>query len=283
MKNATSSGRSTRSDRRLAHQDRDAGFQLGRLDRDRQAPAEARFQPLLQAVDFLRIAIAGQDDLLLAFEQRVERVEELFLRAILAGEELDVVDQQRIERAIRGLEIVDRVVLKRLHHVADEALRVHVRDARALVAAADHVADGVHQVRLAQTDAAVDEQRVVGAPGILGDLHGRGARELIALALDEVREREVRIQPAAEQRRQVLGLRPSILGARASGPARRLARRASRLRARPTAPARSRPHRPARKSGRRRSRSPNRRRSGSGRAGARCGRLRPPAAAGSRC
>ena len=201
MKNATSSGRSTRVDSCFAHEDRDAGFQFRRLDRDRETPAEARFQPFFQAFDLLRITVARQDDLLLAFEQRVERVEELFLRAVLAGEELDVVDQQRIERAIRGLEIVDRVVLERFHHVADETLGVHVGDARALVAAADHVADGMHQVRLAQAHAAVDEQRVVGTPGILGDLHRRRARELIALALDEVREREVRIEPAAEQRR----------------------------------------------------------------------------------
>ncbi len=77
-------------------------------------PAEARLQPLLETVDFLRVAIAGQDHLLLAFEQRVEGVEELFLRAVLAGKKLDVVDQQRIEGAIGGLELVDGVVLQRL-------------------------------------------------------------------------------------------------------------------------------------------------------------------------
>jgi hypothetical protein len=114
----------------LAHQDRDAGLELRRLDRDRQTPAEARLQPLLEAVDLLRIAIAGQDHLLLALEQRVEGMEELLLRALLAREELNVVDQQRIERAIRGLEIVDGVVLQRLDHVADEALAVHVGEPR---------------------------------------------------------------------------------------------------------------------------------------------------------
>jgi hypothetical protein len=102
-------------------------------------------------------------------------------------------------------------VLERFHHVADEALGVNVRDARALVAAADHVADRVHQMRLAQADAAVDEQRVVSTARILGDLHGRGARQLVALALDEAREGEVGVQPAAEQRGQVLGLRTAAL------------------------------------------------------------------------
>jgi hypothetical protein len=33
----------------------------------------------------------------LAIEQRIEGVEELLLGAVLAGEELDVVDQQRVD------------------------------------------------------------------------------------------------------------------------------------------------------------------------------------------
>ncbi len=198
MKKATSSGSSTPAALRLGHQDRDAGLELGRLDRHREAPAEARFEPLLEPVDLLRVAVAGEDHLVLALEQRVERVEELFLRALLAGEELDVVDQQRIERAVRGLEFVDGVVLQRPHHVADEALRVHVGDARLRIALLHQVRDGVHQVGLAQTDAAVDEQRVVGAAGILGDLVRGRLGELVALALDEVREGEVGIEPRAD-------------------------------------------------------------------------------------
>ena len=137
-----------------------------------------------------------------------------------------------------GFELVDGVVLERLDHVADETLGVHVRDARALVAAADHVADRVHQVRLAQPDAAVDEQRVVRAAGILSDLHRRCARQLVALALDEARESEVRIEPAAEHRGQFLDCAHDRSGERLRPPP--PARRASRLRARPPAPARSR-------------------------------------------
>ena len=55
----------------------------------------------------------------------------------------------------------------------------------------DEVRDGVHQVRLAQADAAVEEQRVVGAAGILRHLQRRGLGELVALALDEAVEGEI--------------------------------------------------------------------------------------------
>ena len=54
----------------------------------------------------------------------------------------------------------------------------------------DQVADRVHQVRLAEADAAVDEQRVVGAARVLADLHRGRPGELVALAFDEGREGE---------------------------------------------------------------------------------------------
>ena len=67
MKNATSSGSASRFGRGFADQDRDARLELRRLDRDREPPAEPRLQTLLEARHFLRIAVAGQDDLPLTF------------------------------------------------------------------------------------------------------------------------------------------------------------------------------------------------------------------------
>ena len=125
-------------------------------------------------------------------------MEEFLLRAVLSRKKLDIVDHQRIERAIRGLEIVDGVVLQGLHHVADEALAVHVGEPRIGIALLESVRHGMHQVRLAETDAAVDEQRVVGLAGVAGHLDGGGLGELVALALDEAVEGEIRIDPAAE-------------------------------------------------------------------------------------
>ena len=59
------------------------------------------------------------------------------------------------------------------------------------------VTHGLHQVCLTETDTAVNEQRVVRPARIFGDLHRRGFRELVALALDETVEREIRVQPDA--------------------------------------------------------------------------------------
>ena len=50
------------------------------------------------------------------------------------------------------------------------------------------VADRLQQVGLAQAHAAVDEQRVVGDAGVLGDLDRGRARELVRLAGHEAVE-----------------------------------------------------------------------------------------------
>ena len=130
MKKATSSGRSTFDIAalliRIATQVSSSGGSIATV---RPQP-KRDFKPLFEAVHLLRISIAGQDHLLLALEQRVEGMEKLLLRSVLAREELDVVDHERVERSIRGLEIIDGVVLQGLHHLAHEALAVHVGDAR---------------------------------------------------------------------------------------------------------------------------------------------------------
>ena len=87
------------------------------------------------------------DDLLAAGYQRFERIEELFLRAALAGEELDVVDQQQIERVVIALEVVKRLALIGAHDIADVLLGMDVADLGSALARQHAVADRVHQVR----------------------------------------------------------------------------------------------------------------------------------------
>ncbi|MNY03045.1 hypothetical protein D3C86_1356440 [compost metagenome] len=110
----------------LLHQNRDPGLQLRRLDGYRQAPTEAGFQALFKAFDFFRIAVTGENDLLATFKQGVEGVEKLFLGTLLAGEELNVIDQQRIHRTVETFELVDSVQLQGLDHVRHETLGMQV-------------------------------------------------------------------------------------------------------------------------------------------------------------
>ena len=142
--------------------------------------------------------VGGDDDLLAGLVEVVERVEELLLRALLAGDELDVVDQEEIDGAVLGAELRGAVVADRVDELVREALGREIEQAEARVEARDLVADRVEQVRLAEADAAVDEERVVGLRGQLGDRLAGGLRELVGVADHEGIE-------------GVRGLRPSIV------------------------------------------------------------------------
>ena len=55
--------------------------------------------------------------------ERVERVEELLLRALLAREELDVVDEEDVDVAVPVLELVRDPGADRLDEIVHEAFR----------------------------------------------------------------------------------------------------------------------------------------------------------------
>ena len=73
----------------------------GELDLGDEAPGEAAAQPILDARQLRRELVGREHDLLVRLVERVERVEELVLRAVLVRQELDVVDEQHV-RATRG-------------------------------------------------------------------------------------------------------------------------------------------------------------------------------------
>ena len=94
--------------------------------------------------------------------QSIERIEELFLELLALLEELYVVHQQNVDLSVLVLEVGDgrAPVLKRVDVFVQKCFGRQVADGKRGVAAANLVADGLHQVRLAESRAAVDEKRV---------------------------------------------------------------------------------------------------------------------------
>ena len=89
-------------------EDRDPRCEIGREDVGHQAGLEALAQALLDCYQLAREAVAGDHELPARVVQRVEGVEELLLGLGLAGQELDVVDQQDVGVAIGVLEALER-------------------------------------------------------------------------------------------------------------------------------------------------------------------------------
>ena len=181
----------------LALDDGNARFKIRRLDVGGQAPLKPGAQTLLQGFDLLRGAVRRDDDLAAIVVQRVEGVEKLLLRALLAGQELDVVDQKHVRLAVALAELLHRCRLDGGDRLVREFFTIHVNNVEIRVVLLDLNFDGVQQVRLAQTRRPVDEQRVVRAGGVRGHGLRGGKRKLVRRPLDEVLEREL-VSPAGQ-------------------------------------------------------------------------------------
>ena len=139
-----------------------------------EPPLEPAAEPFLEGEDRLRRPIGGKDDLLAVLVDRVERVEELLLRPFLVGDELDVVDEEEVDPSIAATELVDLALLDRGDEFVGELLARRIHDPLAGELGDDLVADGMHQVGLAEAHAAVQEKRVVGVAGTLRDREACG-------------------------------------------------------------------------------------------------------------
>ena len=178
----------------FALEDGDLGFKVGWLDVGDEAPLEARAEAVFDVAELLGGAVGGEDDLLRFLVEGVEGVEELFLHALLAGEELHVVDEQDVDRAELVAEGGHFVVAEGVDELVDELFARDVADGGVGESAFRLVADGVHEVGLAHADAAVEEERIVGLRGALGDGHGGGHGELVSAAGDEAVELIARVE-----------------------------------------------------------------------------------------
>ncbi len=168
--------------------------------------------------------VAADDDLLLRVVQRVEGVEELVLRAFLARDELDVVDEQHVDAAIARAEIEDAIESHGVDHLVHETLGRDVGEHESRMMLHDVVADRVHQVRLAETDAAVDEERVVRSRRRFRNGAARRVRKLIRRPDDEGVEGVAGNQTAgprrfAREREPTLSLRSKPVGWSVRSPA----------------------------------------------------------------
>src|SRR5260370_35683896 len=93
--------------------------------------------------------------------QRVERVEEFFLRAVLAGQELDVVDEQHVDRAVLVPELAHPRGGDGADDLIGELLRSEVDDALAREAIVHLMPDRAPDWSLAQTQPYIEEKRAL--------------------------------------------------------------------------------------------------------------------------
>src|SRR5678816_865149 len=116
-------------------------------------------------------------------------MEELFLCSLFRRNELNVVDQQNIVISVSLAEAQELVVPNGADEIVGELFRGDVGQPQTAVSSFDLLADGVHEVGLAETHSSIHKQRVVGLRGSFCDRKGRSVRELIGGTDDKRLER----------------------------------------------------------------------------------------------
>ena len=180
-------------------QDAETQFVIGGMQIDHQTALQARLDPVLEVLDLARCAVGGNDDLLVAIHKGVERVEEFFLRAVLAGDELHVIHHQHIDGAKDLLEFHHLAVAQRLHETVHELFRGQIDHVQVGPFCLQLPCDGMHQVGLAQTDAPIEEQGVERNRPAFGDATRGGMGQFVRLAHDETVKGKAPVQGCAGQ------------------------------------------------------------------------------------
>jgi len=155
---------------------------------------QARQDSRRDSVEVLRRAVRGDHQPAAGGDDLVHRVEEFFLGRILAGNELDVVDQKQVGAAQPLLEPDGVVFLQRPDELDHELFGRHRDDSSTAVQRREAVTDRVQQVGLAAPGAAMDEEWVE-ADRWRGRQRTSGGRgDFIGLADDERFEPVARVE-----------------------------------------------------------------------------------------
>ncbi len=175
-------------------QNGEAGFHIGRLKVGDQAPLKTTHEAMLEVLDFTGRPVASEHELFVGFVQRVEGVEKFLLNALLAGEELNVINQQHIGLPIFFAELHQLIFLNGGDVFVGKFLGGNIRNLGRLLGA-DHVlANSVQQVRLAKAGAAVEEERIVRFARLLRHRHRGGVGEAVVVAHHKRFKRVARVK-----------------------------------------------------------------------------------------
>ena len=121
-------------------------------------------------------------------------MEKFLLRGFLAGDKLDIIDEEEVRVAVFVAEFVVAALLQGGDELVGELVALDIDDVVAGMIFMHDAGDGIQQMRLAEAGRAVNEQRVIRFRRIVGDRDGRRVRKAVGRADDEIIKRELRVE-----------------------------------------------------------------------------------------
>ena len=130
----------------------------------------------------------------MALIEIVEGMEKFLLRGVLAGDELDIIDEEEVRAAVFEAELVVFAFAQGVDEFVCKLVSLDVDDVVVRVVLMNFVRNGIEKVRLPNAGRAVDEKWIIRIRGLFRNGDGGGVRKLVAVADDEVIERKLRVK-----------------------------------------------------------------------------------------
>ena len=138
--------------------------------------------------------VGREDNLSAGRLERVECVKELLLRTLLAGDELNVIEEKHIDAAKCLTKGVHLLAADAVDEFVDELLGRHIGGVEGgRLVFGKPVGDRVQKVGFSEPGAAIEIQRVVSLAWLFGDRFRRRGGKLVRGSNDKSIEREARI------------------------------------------------------------------------------------------
>ena len=124
----------------------------------------------------------------------IEGMEKFLLRRFLAGDKLDIVDEEQVGIAVFIAELIVPALLQGGNQLVCKLIALDIDDIIAGVVLMHDAGDGVKQVRFAKAGRAVNKKGIIRFRRVIGDGNGGGVREAVRGADDKVVEGELRVK-----------------------------------------------------------------------------------------
>src|SRR6476469_7965614 len=121
----------------------------------------------------------------MSVKELVERMKKFLLRPLFTTEKLNIVDQKKVGLAITLPEFYQITVLDRVDELVNEQFTRDVDHLHVFPFRPDELADGLHEMGLAQTDAAVNKEGIIGTRRRLRDSETGCMRDFVIRTDDE--------------------------------------------------------------------------------------------------
>jgi len=154
----------------------------------RNSPLKPTLQAWFELSELFWWAISREDDLLPGFIENIKNIVQFFLCRLFPREKLHIIEDEHIHLTVSITELVDTASLDTRDIIRDKLVSSRIHHAQRLGTGVDDISNALQEVRLTQTNIAIEIEWIVGRSGLASDCLTCGMRELRRGSYDKIGE-----------------------------------------------------------------------------------------------